>query len=255
MLADDPVLRLEEFDNAEFQVDVRSHLFFRCFFKGGYEPELARVCAAHLDSRRDAVDVGANVGFYTVLMARRLAGRRILAVEPAPSAVERLRSNLKRNGIADRVIVFEGALSERRGSATLRLVEGLEEYGTLGSDFQLPIGGEGRAMALRVEAAPLDELVDLYGLAPGFVKIDVEGFEHHVLAGMERVLREQRPVVLLEVSRHLLEANGSSVSEVLELLRGAGYQLLEAHHQELSAEQWFRRHGVGEVLAVPTGSR
>lgn len=252
LLVEDPVIRLAEFDGAEFQLDARSHLFGRCVLMGHYEPELVRLCAAHLDPARDAVDVGANVGFFSVFMARRLPGRRVLAVEPAPAVRRRLEANLARNGVADRVVVFAGAAAEARRTATLHHLEGREEYATLGASFHPAVAAEASAAgALEVEAAPLDDLVADHGLAPGFVKVDVEGAEHIVLAGAGEVLREHRPVLLVEVSDPLLRANGSSAGEVLAVLRDARYRLVNAHDVDVAAEVYLRSQPFGEVLALP----
>src|SRR6187399_379967 len=96
-LAADPIVHLEEFEG-DFALDPRSHLFARIASEGHYEPELAACCVARLDSARDALDIGANVGFYANLIARRLgSSRRVLAVEPTPNALARLRANVERN--------------------------------------------------------------------------------------------------------------------------------------------------------------
>src|SRR5262245_1213627 len=130
-LAEDPVVQLKEFEGS-FLVDRRSHLFMFVLFDGAYEPVLAAACVAHLDPQRDAIDVGANVGFYTNLMAKHLPSRRVLAIEPAASALAKLRSNMDRNAIGARTIVFEGAAADRVGTRTLHMVAGKEEYSSLG---------------------------------------------------------------------------------------------------------------------------
>src|SRR5262245_51571578 len=66
-LAEDPVVHIDEFQGV-FELDRRSHLFARIVSEGTYEPELAHACFANLDPSRDAIDIGANAGFYTNLM-------------------------------------------------------------------------------------------------------------------------------------------------------------------------------------------
>ena len=126
-LAEDPVVRVDEFQGT-FLLDRRSHLFARVVSEGVYEPELAGACLAHLDPTRDAIDVGANAGFYTNLMARQLKGGRVLAVEPTANALARLRANIERNGIGSRAVVFEGIASDRECMRTLNVIAGKEEY-------------------------------------------------------------------------------------------------------------------------------
>ena len=259
LLDEDPVIRVPEFEGS-FRVDARSHLFMRALLDGEYEPALAGLCREFVDGGRDAVDVGANVGFFSVLLARHLPGRRVLAAEPSATVLPRLRENLARNGVADRVVVFEGAVSDRAGRAELSGVEGKEEYGTIGRPAHPAMWADAadRGAAVRsaaVEARTLDALVDEHGLAPGFVKLDVEGAEHLVVGGAGRTLRDHRPVVLSELNDRLLRANGSSAMEVVGAFRRAGYRVLDPFapgRPEATRDQLETPHALEEVLCVPS---
>ena len=198
-------------------------MFERIALDGHDEPELAAVCRAHLDVGRDAIDVGAKVGFYTVLMARALPGRRVLAVEPTPAALGRLRSNLERNEVSDRTVIFEGAAAA--GRLPISIVDGREEYASLGALVHDAVA-DAPGSVLDVAATTLDALVAEDGLAPGFVKIDVEGASETLRVASE-TLRVHRPVVLAEPTGPLLEAQGASAEAVLHLLRDAGYSLMD----------------------------
>lgn len=247
-LVEDPVLQIDDF-RGTFAISPRSHLLARIALDGSYEPEIAAVCRAHLDPARDAVDVGANVGFFSVLMARELPGRRVLAVEPTPAALQRLHANLVRNDVADQVDVVEGAVSATAGHFDLSVVDGREEYASLGPLVHAYIAGEPHR-TVRVTTTPLDDLVEARGLAPGFVKIDVEGAEALVLQGAARTLRQHQPVILVELNDPLLRQQGSSSRAVLALLEEAGYDLSDPSHPG-------QRPGVrpyGDVLAVPRGA-
>ncbi len=245
LFAADPVLRLDAF-GGEFELSPESHLLARIALDGHYEPELAAVCRAHLDPARDAIDVGANVGFYSVLMAHALPARRVLSVEPTPAALARLRANLTRNGVAERVTVVEGAAAATAGHFDLSVIEGREEYASFGALVHDTIAGEAHHV-VRVPTTPLDDLVDAHGLTPGFVKIDVEGAEEAVLIGGARTLERHRPVIMAELNDDLLRQQGSSARAVLSRLEGAGYRLSDPSHPG-------QRPGLrpyGDVLAVP----
>ncbi|MGE5294463.1 MAG: FkbM family methyltransferase [Solirubrobacterales bacterium] len=220
----DPLVALPEFEG-EFVLDVRSDVLKRLLMKGHYEPGVAACCRRFLRPDRDAVDVGANVGFYSVLFAKRISpGRRVLAVEPIPEAVAKLKLNLQRNGVTERVLIHEGAASDEEGPCDLTTVDGKSEYSTLGRLAHASVAtAVGRAVS--VPGICLDALVQQRILDPGFLKIDVEGAELKVLRGATRLLEEKRPNILIEVHRYLLEEAGDSANQVLEFLREHGYGL------------------------------
>jgi FkbM family methyltransferase len=219
-MVEDPVIRVEEFDGA-FALDRRSDLLRRLILDGAYEPELVRAFRQHLDPRRDIIDVGANIGFFSVLAAKCTSGR-VVAVEPTPNALRRLHRNLAHNTVQDKVLVFEGGIAQQIGRAQITSIEGKEEYSTIGQLVHPSTSGNA-STTVSIEVTTLDALVARFELNPGFVKIDVEGMEHLVLAGASHILDHYRPVILSELSDPLLRANGSSSQEVIKSLMARGY--------------------------------
>lgn len=247
------MLRVGEFGGT-FQLDPRSHLFQRVVLDGHYELEVAALCRRLADPARDAVDVGANAGFFSVLLAGHLADGRVLAVEPSETMASRLRANLQRNGVRDRVVVFEGAASDRTGTADLTGIEGMEEYGTIGALAHPAVQDETKRRVHTVATRTLDDLVAAHGLRPGFVKVDVEGAEPLVFRGAESILREHRPVVLSELNDRLLRANGSSAREVLRLFEAVGYRVLDPFAPGMPVariDDLETPHLLEEVLCLP----
>jgi len=172
------------------------------------EPELRLVAALSMPDRL-SVDVGANRGYYSMIMARHAP--RVLAIEPNPQLARLLRRALP-PGCA----VLCCALSDRKGTAELRvpLVDGQERTSRASLDERM----EGPAHLYEVELARLD---DCAHEPVGFVKIDVEGHELAVLRGADRVLREDGPNLLIEAEeRH----RPGAVAEVAGLLAGYGYR-------------------------------
>lgn len=245
VLASDPVVRLDAFEG-EFALSPMSDLFSRIVIDGEYEPDLARICLAHLDPARDALDIGTNVGFFTVLMARHLPGRRVLAVEPTPAALSRLAVNLRHNGVTDSVVTFEGAVADCPGRRQMSVIDGREEYASLGPLVHTATAGAARR-TIDVAVTTVDDLVREHGLTPGFMKVDVEGAELSVFEGAVETLRTHRPVILSELSPTLLEAQGATAGRVVDLLRGLGYALSDPTHPGASIGQ----RADGDLLAVP----
>lgn len=244
-LTEDPVIAVKGFPGT-FAFGPRSDLFRNVVMSGGYETEWAELCRRHVDPMRDAIDVGANIGLYSVLLASLLPARRVLAIEPTPDAARRLRGNVERNKSSANTIVFQGVASDRNGTAEIRVVPGKEEYSSCGQLTHAAIVGQ-QHVIMPVEAATIDDLVARHNLDPGFIKIDVEGMEHTVLAGMKDVLSRHRPTVLTEISDALLHRNGSSSAAVVDALRSFGYKIYETTGQELRGGEGLN----GEILCVP----
>lgn len=245
LFAEDPVLQVDEFEG-RFAFSSRSRLFRRVVEQGAYEPALTKCLLEHLDIGRDAIDVGANIGFHTVLFARRLEHRRVLAIEPTPDAGKRLLRNIALNDVGSRVVVFDGAASDVVGHTEIKSIAGLEEFSSLGAMAHPSISGKAFAVH-RIETRTLDQLVAEHSLDPGLLKVDVEGFEHHVFKGALETLARHRPVVVSELSDYLLRRNGSSAQEVVRLFESIGYRVLDPLHP---AEKPGARE-FGDMLCLP----
>ncbi|HEV2736093.1 MAG TPA: FkbM family methyltransferase [Longimicrobiaceae bacterium] len=172
---------------------------------GTYEPEQTRLFAEHVRPGTTVLDVGAHVGYYTLLSAV-LAGPAgsVWAFEPNPQNCAFLRRHLEINGCAN-ARVTEAAVSDAAGRARF-------DFGRGSGTGHL--AGDG---ALEVETVRLDDFVRERGIAPTAIKIDVEGAEVRVLDGGRDTLVEHRPVLFL--STHGAEVHRAC----MELLRTLGY--------------------------------
>lgn len=247
LLATDPLLRLDDFSGI-FAMDVRSDLFRRLIVTGEYESRIKNCCLQHLDRNRDVIDVGANIGFYTVLFSRQLYCSKVLAIEPTKNAYERLLRNIKHNGVCDRVIVFNGVAAEYNEIMDINVIEGKEEYSSIGKMTHPSIVGQSYSKH-PVSASSIDCLVNNHNLDPGFIKIDVEGCEHMVLSGCQETLQVHRPVIISELSDPLLRRNGTSSREVINMIRKHNYRILDPLFPE--KEPGTRRYG--DILCIPLG--
>lgn len=242
---EDLIVDVQEFDG-RFKLGASSHLLHRLLTHGFYEPELAAWARTNLDRNRDVIDVGANVGFFTVLLGRQLVGRRVLAIEPSASALSRLQWNIAANSLADRVVVFSGLAARESGLAELKVFEGMEEYSCAGVAAHTAIHGQVPKIE-QIQKSTVDALVAEHGLTPGFIKIDVEGFEMEVLRGAEETLRKHRPLILSELSDSLLRKNGSCAQEVVDLLRKHRYLVTDPLYEYMSPGQ----RDYADLVAIP----
>ena len=245
LLDSDPIINLPIFEG-RFHVDPRSDIFARIVLNNGYEPEHAQLCLNYLDSSRDAIDIGANVGFYTVLFSKNLRGRKVLAIEPTKNASDRLRKNLALNNTQESTIHFEGVASEKNGSVLLNTIEGKEEFSSIGKMDHPSISNES-FVEIETLSATLDSLVSKHKLIPGFIKVDVEGAEHLVFQGAQSVLREHRPIIFSEVSDYLLKRNGSSAKEVMESISQNNYKIIDPFNPHVRPEN----QDFTDILCLP----
>jgi FkbM family methyltransferase len=192
---------------------------------GEYQPEVSAAVAKWLPPGGVMVDVGANVGFMTMLGARRAGpAGRVLAIEPNPAMVVAVRRHLERNLISN-VRLVQAGCSETRGSLPLYIAPdgnpGRTSLSAKNADSQ---------RSVEVDVMPLDELVAEFNpLRLDLLKIDVEGAELQVLQGAKETLRRFRPVILMEVDPHLLASFGTRPEEIFNLLSELGYR-----HEQLS---------------------
>jgi FkbM family methyltransferase len=140
------------------------------------------------------VDVGANVGSYTVL-AGALAGARGLAIEPVPTTFRHLQDNVNLNAIHDRVTCLNVGVG--REESVLRFTAGHDAVNHVATEREAVGGTE----TVEVPVRRLDDLAA--GVAPLFLKVDVEGWETEVIAGAGASLSGAAPMAVL------MELNGS----------------------------------------------
>ena len=199
------------------RLDLRESLQ-RDFLFGMYDRRELELVREHLRDG-DFVDVGAHVGLYAVTAARATRGR-VLAFEPNPSAREQLERNLELNG-CENVIVLPAAVADRAGHALLHVPASPDP-----SFSSLSGGRFAEGEPVHVAVTTVDTEVARLELRPTVVKVDVEGGELGVVRGMERTLRDHRPVLLVEASeesarelaRRLERYSAFRVGRVLEPL-------------------------------------
>ncbi len=239
------VVRVREFGGS-FEIDFRSHILRRILEHHSYEPILASLAGKLIDPNKDVIDVGSNVGFFTVLASQIIGSRhKVLAIEPTPSGLLLLKKNIRRNSRAHSVIVYGGVAMDRKGSFPLNIIPGMEEYSSIGKELHPCTLNISRQTTI-VEGDTIDNLVSRYKLRPGFMKIDVEGAEYQALKGALKTLRKYRPVIVCELSDILLRGFGVHSGMVVRLLTKIGYRVTAIDSPEKGIQEPF----IGDILAT-----
>jgi FkbM family methyltransferase len=195
----------------------RRHALGRMIYLHGvWEEVVTRELCALAKPGMTVLDVGAHVGYFTLLLARRVAPRgRVLAFEPNFEVRTMLEENIRRNNHSH-VTIFPFALFCREGEGHLRGYDNL-------NTFLSPAQASSETAVPMVVFDKFAGNLDLRTL--DLIKMDVEGAEYDILLGMRQVLEKYHPTLVLEAHRDGLVKFGHTISALWNLLESYGYQM------------------------------
>ncbi|XP_021741718.1 uncharacterized protein LOC110707940 [Chenopodium quinoa] len=175
------------------------------------------------------VDVGANVGMAS--FAAAVMGFRVLAFEPVFENLQRICDGIYFNRVGDFVTVFEAAASDHFGSITFhKLVGRLDNSAVSAAGAKLAFKSN-EEIAVEVKTIPLDEIIpDSEPVL--LLKIDVQGWEYHVLKGAKKLLSRkgaEAPYLIYEEDERLLQASNTTAKEIRAFLETVGYDQCTMH--------------------------
>jgi len=199
-------------DGSRFEVDLPDLIQSRIFYFGEWEPYITRFIRDRLQPGDVFVDVGANVGYYTLLAAKIVGpSGHVHAVEASPSIFERLRRNVLINGLKN-VTLHHCAASDKRQK--LSLYRAPRE--NIGATTTIP--REGFAFDSKVPADTLPSIIGSELDKAALVKIDVEGAEASVIRGLLRLLPGMAADWIVEV-----KPDESDAEFIVGAFANAGY--------------------------------
>lgn len=184
-------------------------------YKERLEAGPIRVLQPFVRPKTYVIDVGANIGFFTMQFAAWVSdGGKVIAAEPEAVNYARLLHAIAEAGLTDVVKTIQAAVAEAAGEGFLEVDPGHPGNHKLGA------GG------VPVAVTTIDDLVAAHGWPEvSLIKVDVQGAEARVLAGARRTLERSRPALFLEVDDRQLRRNGSSAAELLASAAGLGYAI------------------------------
>lgn len=162
-------------------------------FQGTGEPEVQLALQRHLRPGMTFYDIGANIGFFSLLAARLIGPKgRVVAFEADPEVAQRLRSHVERNQFFTISIEQRAVWSKTGAVPFMRTDPATSPDRGLGH-----VVANSSAVTIQVQAVCLDDFCQT-ARPPDFLKCDVEGAEVEVFDGARRLLREIHPILLCE---------------------------------------------------------
>ena len=216
-------LRVPGVDGAVLHLNPKDEMITRLILAEGlWEANETRWMVRSLREGDVVLDVGANVGYYTVIASRLVGDEgRVYAFEPDPTAFSFLEKNAAANALRN-VVLEQKACSSEPG--TLKLF--LDEV-NLGA-HRVNVPGENQKRFVEVEAVRVDDYFAAEARKVHFIKIDTEGAEALIVAGMKRLIAENADLKMaVELSPYALEDLGSSASELLSMLEELDFRFYD----------------------------
>jgi FkbM family methyltransferase len=203
----------------KMKLDLDEWIQQQIYFLGNFDPVGIRFIKNQLYEGEIFVDIGANVGAYS-LVASKLVGKsgKVIAFEPASKSFLRLVKNISLNGITN--IIPERLVVIDKSSQTDLYISGSQNTGMSSiyhHDYETGI-------TEKVESVSLDDYIAKKEISRiSLIKIDIEGSEFLALKGMQKVLTGMRPKILVELKEETLKSSGYTEKDVISHLEKAGY--------------------------------
>jgi FkbM family methyltransferase len=249
----DPIVQCKMAAGHRLRLDCRVPGHSWAFFSGKYDDGKWSALLSFLRPGGTALDVGANIGFYTIPMAAfaKSIGAQVVAVEPVAVNAQWLRYNLALNACAHVVDVFELGLADEYGETEIVLAEDFLAGGMVGNATiaSRKLYGPQFSRAM-VRLDTLDRIWAGKGRLDA-AKVDIEGYEAKFLQGGRATIASHRPVILMEVNRWHYEQRGVDFDTVIPSLLPDRYAFAELRPKGIVKINDLAQCTDTDVLALP----
>ncbi|MCZ3379849.1 FkbM family methyltransferase [Rhizobium sp. AG207R] len=231
-------------------VDTRDRGFgSHVLLDGFWEIWLTLFCARNVKRGMTAIDVGANFGYYSLLLAELVGTRgELIAVEPNPHAADFLRRSVELNGLLGRTRIETSALGATiSDEASLYVPHNEPKNALIVSELFQPRAQDG--VVIKVPLTTLDEMSASCSRVD-FIKIDAEGAEEVILEGMAETIARHKPMLVVEFNPARY-ADASGFLERLAGIYGAMRRLdFSGEAVPITSEDLLSKYGADDSLLV-----
>ena len=213
-------------NNLVLRVYPCNEVFRALFVRGIYDPNPIVVMYALLPEGGTLIDVGANMGYISLLASKVVEPEgRIYAIEPSSRDFSRLVDNIRINGLDKIILPYRLAISEKVGQEKLLIaVDERSFLNTIGTDI-VPKGVD-KIGTEDVDASSIDEFVKRENIRRiDVLKLDIEGSELKALIGAVNTIREHRPTIILGVNNNALRSCNTDCIELQKMLEKMKYRI------------------------------
>ncbi|MEQ8676826.1 MAG: FkbM family methyltransferase [Aggregatilineales bacterium] len=203
------------------RLNTKSHIEWGVFLNGQYERHLISLFKKIVSNNDVVIDVGANIGVHTLIFSRLVGkGGRVIAFEPYPPALKKLKFNLERNHVSN-VEILPIAISDHIGEERIINIEGDVNEG-MASLLQPDQQSE---YSYKVNVNTLDNLMNEHQINQvKLIKMDIQGSEYSALRGAEELLKKFHPLIIFEYDESWKLAN-IKFDDAVKYLENLGYIL------------------------------
>ena len=193
---------------------------------GVWEPNISKYVKSILKEGDIAIDVGANIGWYTLLFASCVGDTgHVYSIEASPSIYTLLQRNILDNSKTN-ITSVNVAISDQRGRATIFK----HDAANIGATTINPdmIFFDRHSEEAQINTAPLFDIIPMNDiLRARLIKIDVEGMEWKIVQSMSKILPQMssHSEFILEVNQRATELLGGSISKIIEIFASAGFDV------------------------------
>ncbi len=209
---------------------------------GTYEVPIQNIFAQHLQAGDVFYDIGANVGFFSIIAAKLVGNTgKIYAFEPGEGNANSIRHNARLNDF-NQIEVIEKAVSNTSGEGQLLLAKYSGGHALTTADAPPDLAGE-----ITIDLVSIDDLIAQNRITPpNFVKVDVEGAELDVLKGMSETIKTYQPTIIYEVDDGDRAGYERKYRELADFLESLNYQVTQIENCYDTID-WC----VGHAIATP----
>lgn len=184
-----------------------------------YEPEETKVMDVLSSGAQQILDIGANIGWYSVRFAKRNPLTKVHAFEPMPISNAYCQRNVALNGIGHQVCCYNYGLSDTGGSFDFFVAPGNGTNASL-----LNVSADHKVNTVVGLTLTLDQWSKNQSIRPDFIKCDVEGAELLVFRGGEETLKLAKPIVFSELLRKWTKPFCYHPNDMLDFFNALGYK-------------------------------
>ena len=237
---DRPIRSVVDYDDGLlFHCDTQSFLEWYIFFYGAFRPEVSRLINRMLRPGQVAIDIGANVGMHSVIMANRVGPTgHVVVFEPDPHPMGRLRRNMALNGI-DWVTTVEAAVSARSETRTFYLHD--DTIGNFANASLVAANVGKQTASVEMQVVSIDEWMRDNPLPRvDVVKLLAQGEEYNALQGMRGLIERDRPKIFFLYEPSYWHRQDLELMDAVNFFKAYGYSVQEVEFRA-------RREVVGEI--------